>query len=65
MGVTLWNSHFTGDAFDAVQVNIVPRVSLIPNKRQHRQENEFAVLEKEEARASRAFHYTAFLCALN
>lgn len=65
MGVTLWNSHFTGDVSDAVQVNIVPRVSLIRNKRQHRGEKEFALREMEEVCASRAFHYTALLCALN
>lgn len=64
MGVTLWKSHFTGDVFDAVTVNVVSRVSLdlIPNKGQHRRDNEFAVREMEYVSASTAW---AFLCALN
>lgn len=63
MGVTLWKSHFTGDVFDAVTVDVVSRVSLdlIPNKGQHRRENAFAVREMEYVSASIAFYYIGVL----
>lgn len=63
MGVTLWKSHFTGDVFDAVTVDVVSRVSLnlIPNKGQHRRESEFAVREMEDVSASAAFYYIGIL----
>lgn len=63
MGVTLWKSHFTGDVFDAVTVDVVSRVSLdlIPNKGQHRRESAFAVREMEDVSASKAFYYIGVL----
>ena len=63
MGVTLWKSHFTGDVFDPVTVNVVSRVSLdlIPNAGQHRRESEFTVREMEYVSASTALYYIGIL----